>query len=297
MNCTDEPTSEETLMSLHDERCKQMPSDELIDYLMDSVPYLKTNDLPGWKKRFVPEKAKDKPPVKRKRQSPCAAAFVPLDPCVECGSEDVLDDTRNGQYVCLTCGLIQRLAVFTGDIAHCSWDRIKNGNRVYIHRYSRVVHFRAVISQLTGNSRPVISAETKSHMQVALGGRLPTEENVIDMIRKIGLSRRYRRHSVSLTRILGGNPRQEGEIPADIVLRMYKMFTRVEFHFNRLKKRICPKRKVFFSYKFLLYQFLHELGGGHWARPQYLLKCSRLLAKQCDMYRLICKETGYGFFM
>jgi hypothetical protein len=294
MSCTDELTSEETLTSLHDEKCKQMSSDELMNYLMDSMPYLKTEDLQGWKRKFTPENV---PVVKRRRMAPSAVTFTPMDPCTECGSEEVLDDTRNGQYVCLTCGLIQQLAVFTGDIAHCSWDRIKNGNRVYIHRYSRVVHFRSVISQLTGNSRPVISTETKSRMQVALDGRPPTEENVIEMIRRIGLSRRYRRHAVSLTRILGGTPRKEGEIPADVVLRMYKMFTRVEFHFNRLKKRICPKRKVFFSYKFLLYQFLRELGCSQWARPQYLLKCKRLLSKQCDMYRLICKETGYDFFM
>jgi hypothetical protein len=297
MNCTDEPHTEETLSILHERMCHKLQPNELLTYLMDSVPYIKTGDMTGWKKMFEPviEPIPVKP--KRLRQSPAAFIYTPLDPCVECGSVDVLDDTPNGQWVCMSCGLIQQLGVCTGDIAHCSYDRIKNGNRVYIHRYSRVVHFRAVISQLTGNSNPLIDEETRSRMQAELDGKNIGVHTIGNMIRSLGISRRYQRHTASIVRIFGGAEPPEGEIPADVYMKMMKMFMRTEYVFNFKRKELCPGRKAFFSYKFLLYQFLCELGAYEWAHNRYLLKCRHLLNKQMTIYEAICGETGFELHM
>lgn len=296
MSCTGERTSEETLTILHDEKCKQMPSDELIDYLIDSVPYLKTNDVSGWKKRFAPEISVPVP-AKRRRQSPCAAIFTPLDPCVECKANTVFDDTRNGQFVCLTCGLIQSQVAFTADSAHCSYQRMRDMDCVYIHRYSRVVHFRAVISQITGQSNPEIDTETVTRIKEIIGDRVVDCKAVALALNELGLSRKYRRHATSISIMLGGREKDEDEIPADVYYPMIKMFLRVESSFNRKRKRVCPNRKVFFSYKFLLYQFLCQLGASRWAKKEYLLKGPSLLENQRRMYRDICDETECKVFM
>lgn len=291
------PTTDETLETLHDEMCKSLSSERLLDYLMDSVPYLKTRDLSGWKARFIPTDHPPQPPAKRLRMSPNAVIHVPLPACTECGATDVIDDTRNGTTVCTVCGLIQSQGVCTGDIAHCSFDRMRSMTRVYTHHYSRVVHFRAVVSQLTGQSRPVISDDTLSDLRANLGGGPVNTDNVIKAIRILGLNRKYRRHAMSISCILGGEEKDDEEIPADIYYAMLKMFIRVEYQFNHKRNVVCPNRKVFFSYKFLLYQFLHQLGAGRWAKIDYLLKGPVLLAKQQEMYRLICEPIGYKVFM
>jgi hypothetical protein len=282
--------SDETLDGLHQTKCNSLEgSPELLTYLMNCVSYLKTRDVEGWKAEFDPQEEIIEPPKKRLRQSPCAAPVTPMDKCKGCGSDDVIDDVRQGQWVCISCGLIQQLGVCTADPAHCSYDRLMNTARVYIHRYSRIVHFKAVISQLTGMSRPHLPADVKSRMQAALVGQEVNFETVVAMFRAENLNRRYRRHAVSIVKILGGDT-HSNEIDATVFYKMMKMFRRVEFFFDKHRRRICPKRKVFFSYKFVLYQLLKELG--YPTKDSYLLKSPALLQYQQYMYRELSKFTN-----
>jgi hypothetical protein len=288
MSCSGDLHSGETLAVLHQEKCSAMEgSTELLIYLMNCVPYLRTGDLDGWKREFDPQED-IVIHQKRLRQSPSAAPILPMDKCKGCGSDDVIDDVRQGQWVCIACGLIQQLGVCTADSAHSSYDRLTNTARVYIHRYSRIIHFKAVISQLTGTSRPQLPADVKSRMQAALAGQDITVKTVVCMLRKEKLNRRYRRHAVSIAGILRDDI-DSSEIDATVFYKMMKLFRRVEFFFDKHRRRICPKRKVFFSYKFILYQFSKELG--YPVTDDYLLKSPALLQYQQYMYRELTQYT------
>lgn len=296
MSCTVERTTEGMLADLHNEMSKQkMESNELLDYLMDSLVFLKTVDLDGWKEKYAPV-VKPVVKIKRLRQSPVTAAVLPFDLCTGCGSEDVIDDVREGQWVCITCGLIQQLGVFTADSAHCSYDQLMNRDRVCIHRYNRLVHFLNVIRLGEGNSRPEIDSQTKSSLQAELAGKVIDVTNVIKALRDLKLSRRYRRHVMRVVELLGGDL-NDVCIPATCVKQMAKMLLRVQFFFDKHRKKMCPTRKVFFSYKFLLYQFLHELGYESYTKTRpLLLKSPTRLAIQREMYRYMCNYTGFTLF-
>lgn len=270
-----------------------MMTDEtrLFDYLLNSQSYLKTGDLSGWKNHFQPQVVV-KQPVKRLRQCPSTAPVIPLPKCSGCQTMNVIDDVPQGQHVCTNCGLIQQQVVFTADSAHSSMSRLMNTARVSIHRYSRVVHFKTTIRLMQGDSRPQIPPETLSRMRAELDGNArPTVENVNVILRKLGLARKYRRHRFTLTVLLGAP-----DIPlidAQVILTMLKMFRRLEYFWDYHHKTIAPGRKVFFSYRFIFYQFAHHLGHPELTGKHHLLKNNKLSRRLIEAYRRSCQYTGF----
>ena len=278
----DQHSDETSFHALHEAKCKTMTSStELLEYLMDSVNFLKTEDVEGWKQTFQPTPQVPLKP-RRLRQSPNTAPVIPMSACKGCGSEKVIDDVPQGQWVCIECGLIQQLGVCTADIAHCSYDRIQNTAHVHIHRYSRIVHSQNVIRLGEGNSSPEIDMKTMYRLQVALDGKYPTKENVILALKKLGLRRRYRRHAQALAVMCGAEAPKT--FPADLVINMCKMFRRVEYFFDKFRRRVCPERKVFLSYKFVLYQLLHHYQRVDLTDKGQLLKGKELLREQRRIY-------------
>ena len=262
-------------------------------YLLDAMEFLKTEDLKGWKELFDPPHTDVCSVQKRLRQSPAAAPFTPFPLCEGCGSDAIIDDVPLGQHVCTHCGLILRQGVFTGDIVHCSMDQLMNGTRVYIHRYSRVVHFKTTIRFMEGNSSPQIDDETVSRMQAELVGPV-TVEKVSRVLRKLGLARKYRRHRWKIANLLGMP--NFPELDSTVYYDMLKMFRRFEFYWNFHHNTIAPGRRVFLSYCFLFYQFAHALGHPEVTGPHHLLKNAKLSKFQFDSYRRASEWTGFKVF-
>lgn len=286
----------ETLAMLSDAKMSSMQSTDALEYLMDAMEYLKSGDLTGWQEKFNPVQTITPPPAKRLRQCPSIAPVLPMDLCMECKSEDVIDDIHNGQIVCITCGLIQQRGVFTGDTAHCSYDRMRTMSAVHIHRYSRVKNFIEILRLGEGDSRPMIDQETMKSLQVAVDGLNVVDDiSIRKVLRTLGLSQRYRRHSMFFVHKFGGR----GTCPmikAADVFRLVKMFRRVEVFFDLHRHKIWPNRKTFFSYKFILYQLLNEMGKPELTGPHHLLKSKKLLNVQRDAYYRICRYTTFKLF-
>lgn len=277
MSCMDEETIEETLTKLHEQKCQEMVAlNQLYDYLMDSMQYLKTIDLEGWKTRFLPEP----PPTanKRLKMSPNTVFVTPLPPCIECLEDNVIEDVVQGQMVCVSCGLIQSRVVSMEAHAHCSMDALKNRSRVYIHRYSRLSYFWTVLRLIQGETSPVITDVILSRLRAGIDG-VPTGDKVKLCLRQMGLAKKYRRHRWSLARLLGGEA--EYAWPSDVVLTMLKMFRKVEYYWNFYKKTVHT-RMSFFSYPSLVYNFLCDMG----LHPEQslLLKSLELRRKQQELY-------------
>lgn len=286
-------TTEEILTRLHNEKLKK--TEDVVEYLLNAMEFLKTGDLDGWKKMFVIKEPEQKRPVKRLRQSPTTAAFSPMKICKGCQADEVIDDVVQGQYVCIQCGLIQQLGVFMGDIVHCSMDRLKNGSRVHIHRYSRVVHFRSIIRLMQGDSNPDITEEELSRMQAELGGKnCISVEDVTRLLLKLGWSRKYRRHRYRLAYVLG-----KVDLPVfdgTVIMTMLKKFRILEYHWDRHHDEISPGRLVFFSYRFVFYQFCHMMGYPQYTGRHHLLKNERLSRFQFDSYHRASKFTGFPVY-
>jgi hypothetical protein len=285
-------TTEETLARLHQQKLES--SEDMMEYLLSSMEFLKTGDLDGWTKKFDPAPVETKV-KKRLRQSPNKAEFVPLNACRACSANEVVEDVTQGQQVCTHCGLIQTQGVFTGDIVHCSVDRLKNGNRVHIHRYSRVVHFRTSIRLMQGDSQPEISDDVLCRMRAELGGDCEvTASKVAKILLRLGLSRKYRRHRWRIACLLGGV-----ELPmfdGSVLMEMFKKFRVLEYYWDHYHEEISPGRVVFFSYKFVFYQFCHMLGYPSYTGAHHLLKNEKLRRFQFDSYRRASKYTGFPVY-
>lgn len=283
-------TTEETLNSYHNKKCIETEaSGTLFDYLMDCQSYLKTMDLEGWKKAFLPPPPR--PPQKRLKQSPLRAATIPEDPCKECESENVLRDVQNGQVVCLECGLIQSVGVSMACGAH-SMSRESTGNRyVYIHLYSRKMYFHDIMRFCHGDSRPQIDIDRWVDMHIniditdGIGG-------VEKYLKDNGLTTKLRRHKWSILQKLGGKPLLN--VPPDKWLQMYRMFRIVEYYWKYYGKQICPGRKVFYPYYILIYQFGRALDL---VMPESLMpRRLKDRIKHVESYRLMCKYTKFRCF-
>lgn len=283
----------ETLDTLHNNKLATLAGEEMMEYLLNAMEYLKTGDIHGWKEKFLPAPVVEEKPRKRLRQCPSTAPYCPLPCCTGCGADQLIDDVAEGQVVCINCGLILYQGVFTADSAHCDMDRLMTGPRVHIHRYSRIVHFRTTMRLMQGESSPVIEDELLLRMQAELdGGKDPiTVESVSKMLRKLKISRKYRRHRWWIAAALGGEILPVFD--AEVVLPMLKMFRVLEYHWDRHKKEIAPGRKVFFSYRFIFHQFALALGRPDMTGPHHLLKSAKLAAYQKECYRRSCKYTNF----
>ena len=286
-------TTEETLNRMHNAKLAQCSgTEELMDYLLSSATFLRSQNLSGWREAF--EVKPPPPPQKRLRQSPNLMPVTPLPLCTSCGSDQVIDDVPQGQYVCIMCGLIQQQGVFSGDPAHCSMDRLFNTARVHIHHYSRIVHFRTTIRLMQADSHPMIEADVLSCLRLALNGKSrPSVEDVMLVLRKEGLARKLRRHKFTLTVLLGGE--QPKMIDAGIVFTMLKLFRRLEYFWNYHHEQVAPGRKVFLSYPFIFYQLAHQLGHPELTGDHHLLKNKKLSRFQFDSYERLCHFTGFPF--
>ena len=253
-------------------------SGNLFDYLMDAMIYLKNQDLLGWQQHFQPAPLVVAPKPKRLKMSPNTVMTTPLPPCIECLKDFVIEDVAYGQYVCVSCGLIQSRVVSMEAHAHCSMDALKNRSRVYIHRYSRISYFWTVLRLIQGETSPVIPEETLSRLRAGIVGDV-TAESVNKSLRALGLAKKYRRHRWSLSRMLGGKPEYKWT-PED-TMKMLKMFRKIEYYWKYFRKTM-PNASSFFSYPALIYNFTTVLG----LHPptSLLLKSIVLRQKQHDLY-------------
>ena len=272
-------TTEETLSRLHENKCKEMEaSGTLFDYLMDAMIYLKTQDLAGWQQHFQPAQPVETKTRKRLKMSPNTVLTTPLPVCMECKQDFVIEDVTYGQYVCVSCGLIQCRVVSMEAHAHCSMDALKNRSRVYIHRYSRISYFWTVLRLIQGETSPVIPDDTLSRLRAGVGGNV-TSECVNKCLRTLGIAKKYRRHRWSLSRMLGGSP--EYKWSPESTLMMLKMFRKIEYYWKYFSKTL-PHTPSFFSYPGLIYNFATVLGLN--PPMSLLLKSTVLRQKQHDLY-------------
>ena len=283
------------LNTLHDTMMKSMDPMSSLDYLLSCQSLLKNQDRDGWIKMFAPEMITPEPPMKKMRCSPNVRLFIPLPPCKECESDEVINDVREGSVVCTACGLVQSIQGSVGEnvgAATMSVEQMMSGNQYIVHRYSRVVYFRAFLLGIQGQTSPVISAENLQAMR-SLSSELEVidAKSVIKILRQLKLAKKYRRHRESIAVTLSGGAYKPVQIPSGVFLESMRMFLHVENQWNHGGKRQMPGRMVFMSYPYVFYQICHHLGVLQYTGKHHLLKSRTLLAKLHKCYGRLCKKT------
>lgn len=293
--------STQTLDQLHDEKMKQLEKGdtlELMEYLLNCQTYLKESDRDGWIKNFAPELLLPEPPLpppKRMRRSPKTVVWKPLQPCIECKSNDVIEDVKEGSVVCTACGLIQKLHSITPDSAHMSMDRLKNGNRDVVHRYSRVVYFRSILLGIQGQTSTKLKPEDeKSLRQFAAGKNFDvTPTQVLKFMGEHKMPKRYKRHAEFITTTITNNKHKPPQLTCDELYTLLRAFRAVESWWNHTTPFQRNGRKNMFGIRPLIYQLCMHFEINGFVDQNYLLRNRRVMRKWHNAYLRCAKSLGY----
>lgn len=289
------------LETLHNAYLERLPDSEKMEYLLNCVTFLKEGDVTGWKRKYQadvsPESNSIKDPAlirKRRRMSPDVVLWKPVDPCTECGSVEVVEDTEQGRTVCTSCGMIQAIQLLGTASLNMTFDQLKNGPTKKIHYYSRVVYFRSILMGMQALTKPKITKEELHALRVACdGSNCITVDVVTKALRKLKLSSRFRRHKFTLTNML--NPDYKPVIIKGVhFMEMLKYFTRIEFNYMYMKD-CMGNRKSFFSYYYIFYQICYHMDVMHYTGPQHLLNDHRLLQKLHNAYKPIAIASNMDY--
>jgi len=281
-----------SLSELHSRHLASLSGDEQIEYLLEVQEYIKSGDVVGWKERFAPEDVPVEPVVKKRRMGPKLCLPVKPSCCVECRSEEVIDDVKEGNIVCTECGLVQSVLLLN-DSSVLTHDELKHRRREYVHRYSRVVYFRSFLMSLIGETKPVIHEVTMSFLRLFVGPpKDVTPVRVHVALKKMKLSTKYRRHKEYLASVLSGGVYKPLEIEMGLLKRLLQLFRQLEFHYLSVKRVSDPGRRVFFSYPYVFYQLCYHLGVSHLSGPHHLLHCRKRQQMLHKTYGRVAKKCG-----
>ena len=252
----------------------QLDATSLVTYLLDCMPFLRDNDLTGWKQQYQPT-------------SPATSTTaVSKKTCHQCQNNYLIHDRVEDTVVCTTCGTVVDATGLGTDIAHMSVDRITHGTRHVVHRYSRLVYFKSFLASIQGNTRPTNVSAMLRDLRATIDGPVSVRA-VCDALRKLRKSTQYRRHATTLALKL--DPTLSVPTISDHQLAaLITMFHKVERYWDVRFKHSLKRRKSFISYPYLLYQFSFHLGYHDLTQSRFLLKDIRLRQFQHYMYRQLC---------
>jgi transcription initiation factor TFIIIB Brf1 subunit/transcription initiation factor TFIIB len=294
------------LEDLHNAYLARLPDSEKMEYLLNSVTFLSEQDVTGWKTRFQPEALTESncgttttdefEPKKKKRRriAPSAVLLTPYPACIECKSEEIVEDQEQGRVVCISCGMIQVTQLMGTTSMNMTFDQLKNGPCTKIHYYSRVVYFRSVLMGMQALTKPQISEKELSVLRATCDGESSQDVNAVARaIRKAGMASRFYRHRYTITRMLF--PSYEPlYIKARDFIDILKFFTRIEFNYIHMKDKMGGRRS-FFSYPYVFYQICYHMDVMQYTGEHHLLKDVKLLTKLHQAYKPIAEASGMNY--
>ena len=287
-------TDAEELSRLHDLHIAGMGMEEMLSYLFECQEMLKIGDLESWKRKYAP--GPPPPPPKRRRMSPSEVLWKPRDPCIDCGSSEIVEDAREGNVVCIMCGMIQSSLVGTS-IAPMYAGHLARFSPIVVHRYSRIVYFRSFILSMLGATDPEISDDhLESLRRTIVGGA--SKKNVHCALKTLGLLTKYRRHIPSLAWRLSIEATPSGPfsplvLKPSVFFELLRLFRRVEYYWDiGGHKKAFKKRCVFYSYPYVFYQLCHHMGVPELSGPHHLLKSRKLLQRLHASFGPLAASAG-----
>ena len=291
------------LEDLHNAYLMSLPDSEKMEYLLNSVTFLSSQDVNGWKERFQPgvstesnsiDATTEAPKKRRRRMAPSAVLLMPYPACKECNSEDIVEDHEEGRVVCISCGMIQVTQLLGIASTNMTYDQIKNGPCTKIHHYSRVAYFRSFLMGMQALTNPQISEKELRDLQVACDGiSSPCVDAVAKAIRKLGMASRFHRHRYTLTARLFPSYKPmyiSGRDFFDIL----RYFTRIEFNYIHMKD-CMGGRQSFFSYPYIFYQICYHMDCMEYTGHHHLLKDRGLLLKLHKAYKPIAEASKMNY--
>ena len=304
---------QQKLSSIQDE----MKKDHLTEYYLFALPILNTYHVINEELKYCGEKRRDELlvdkekliddfvrvyyPTMRKRVSHKArikrdndVGNISCSPC--CNANMVQSEDHN--MICSQCGitLIRGGISLSNPRLNLSYNRPMTTTKMYSYR--RINHLRELLRSLLGRSNISIGEENLEKVKAEVRKHtFPIEKlNAIfirKVLKKLKLNQFYEQ-STAIARML--NPKLELlNIDPYYEEKLILQFVSCERPFELTRHKVDKTRRNFLSYSYVFFR-LNELNGRHDLNQKVqLLKSTKLIVKQDQYWKLICKKNKWEY--
>lgn len=273
-------------LAIHTQKSQTLDGEALIEYLLDSLPYIKAEDSAGYLTAFGPSKKLTK--------NDLAQALRDQYKCQEKGCTGDLVDC-GGAGVCAECAIVAWEGLGPDQGKNLSYERSRT-TLYRIHRYVRLVHFKDLMRALQGEMPCKLPPDDEERVRACLGNTgAITPTTVLAALKKCKLTKKFRKHKEYLAWYLSERRWTGVVIRHADYMQMCKMFKVIERMWDlKSSKKFKGKRKVFLSYPYVFWRLSQLIGHDEeYCRDVQLLKSKKLLAKQHELWKGVCIRLGW----
>ena len=212
--------------------------------------------------------------------------------CDHCGAENSLVyDSECG--VCSECAIVHPSTQrFMTPVDYP--DRRSHFSLIKKHMYERLVYFKQIINNIRGERGGVIPKEVMVTLKKQFVGAPVTCVTPVAITYALKRMKKTKYNPLR-TRIayhLSNRTYKAAHIEHRYLMMIFRLFTVVEKAYPAVRKRIVPKRKIFFNYGYLFRRLCQIVGKNHYCRDVSRLGSVSARVVQGRLWRAVCVATN-----
>ena len=217
--------------------------------------------------------------------------------CHNCGADErFLEDT--GEHVsCVQCAHVQQqIASFVEPTTR--WGMNSGRYRVKKHRYERKIYFRELIRGIRGEKRATIAdadyEKLKQSMSSVSGDqwRAGRGEIIVPHLKALKLTKFKASRLWLAFKLSKGICRPVKVLYKDFKSMLY-LFHQVEEIYEKVQRRVAPKRKIFMNYPSVFACLCNLVGKPEYCLDLLLPEDEKSRCTQGRLWRAICAKKGW----
>lgn len=215
--------------------------------------------------------------------------------CRHCGSGSLTVVASEGYMYCNDCHSVEYVVM-----DHDKPSYKDPPKEISYWAYKRINHFNEWLNQTQARQSTEIPEELYDRILLEIKKQRITNmaeltpARVKDILKKLkGDARKYYEHIPFIIHRLNG--RAMPHFPPELEEQLRSMFRAIQVPFSRAVLKVCPDRKNFLSYAFVLHKLMQLLGLDEYVNIFQLLRSREKLHQQDQIWKLICEELNWEF--
>ena len=214
--------------------------------------------------------------------------------CKNCNSVEFIYDQKAADEICTCCGV--SINILTNDEDQVSYS--DNIEQVNIFNYKRNNHFQECLNQLQAKENTTIPQKiiedlTKEFKKYNITDpNLFTPSLVKSYLKKLKYNKYYEHIPTIINEFCGLRaPKLTSELEEQLKI----MFDEIQVPFEKYSRLICPDRKNFLNYNYVLYKMCELLNKDEFLNCFPLLKNREILYQHDLIWKGICNDCKWEF--
>jgi len=214
--------------------------------------------------------------------------------CTNCNSDSFIYETKTGSEICTICGLANYI------INHVDYNVLytETSEQLNIFNYKRNNHFQECLNQLQAKENTTIPTKiiddlTREFKKYNITDpKLFTPGLVKEYLKKLKYNKYYEHIPTIINDFCGINaPKMTQEFEQQLKI----MFDEIQVPFEKYSKIVCPLRKNFLNYNYILYKMCELLNKDEFLHCFPLLKSREKLYEHDLIWKGICRDLLWEY--